>query len=330
MTAFKSKEVLNSVLAYPLRQALEGAGCNDAEGLVDLAARKMAQLEDVHSPQSHEPLRPHWKLHIDNLKQYKQLHAVSVCLCCMVEAHQVRLPCSHSLCEACFRFASLPLPLSANMLRVYDGPLLCRNCPFCAKKVDVEKILRPPTAGLRTICLDGGGVAAMTSIELLVRLMESVTDGVGFEMPIQDFFDLWVGTSAGGISAVGLGRSKWPLAFAKTKFVKLAKEVFGSPDVRGWWGWIRGAVNLAIGGSIYPDRQVRDSFREAFGDGPLVSNHAEEERSLRDLRVAVTAVENDCGVLTNYNKAADGIKCYQWFQKPQQGHETVDVSIADA
>ena len=57
----------------------------------------------------------------------------------------------------------------------------------------VEIRVKPPHGGLRVLSLDGGGVRGIVELVVLHRLESSV----GLEIPIGEYFDLIVGTSAG-------------------------------------------------------------------------------------------------------------------------------------
>jgi patatin-like phospholipase/acyl hydrolase len=56
--------------------------------------------------------------------------------------------------------------------------------------------VRPKLSGLRILSLDGGGVRGIIQTAALQRL-ESL---IGLNLPIGQFFDLIVGTSAGNIN----------------------------------------------------------------------------------------------------------------------------------
>lgn len=53
--------------------------------------------------------------------------------------------------------------------------------------------LKPPTAGVRILSIDGGGIRGVISLEFL----SLIRDSVGTKCPIQDFFGLVIGTSSG-------------------------------------------------------------------------------------------------------------------------------------
>lgn len=53
--------------------------------------------------------------------------------------------------------------------------------------------LKPKSAGVRLLSLDGGGVRGVAELEILKR----VETEIGLHIPITDFFDLIVGTNTG-------------------------------------------------------------------------------------------------------------------------------------
>lgn len=53
--------------------------------------------------------------------------------------------------------------------------------------------LKPPTAGIRILTIDGGGIRGVVPLEFMRKLQ----DKVGPDCPIQDLFDLAFGTSSG-------------------------------------------------------------------------------------------------------------------------------------
>src|SRR5205814_7260003 len=54
--------------------------------------------------------------------------------------------------------------------------------------------LKPPTAGVRILCIDGGGVRGIIPLNVMALLQ--ILAGQDFH--VQDLFDLKFGTSAGG------------------------------------------------------------------------------------------------------------------------------------
>ncbi len=53
--------------------------------------------------------------------------------------------------------------------------------------------LKPRCAGVRILTLDGGGIRGIIELALLEKLHSRI----GLDVPLQDFFDLVMGTSTG-------------------------------------------------------------------------------------------------------------------------------------
>lgn len=69
------------------------------------------------------------------------------------------------------------------------------KCPFCGIKNECSPIgLIPPTAGIRVLSLDGGGMRGIIELIFLHRI-EEVLDEI--QIPVLDNFDFACGTSAG-------------------------------------------------------------------------------------------------------------------------------------
>lgn len=66
------------------------------------------------------------------------------------------------------------------------------TCLLCGTGA-LTVILKPPTAGISILSIDGGGVRGAVPLEFLSTLQETLGD----DCPIQDLFDLAFGTSSG-------------------------------------------------------------------------------------------------------------------------------------
>jgi len=112
-----------------------------------------------------------------------------VCLACMHAVPEHKLPCGHLICERCFTYLG-----SCSHADPHLYKLNC--CPFCFQSFEANMRVRPATAGLRVLSIDGGGIRAAIPIQFLCAL----ENAVGLDMPIQEFFDLAYGTSSGTLS----------------------------------------------------------------------------------------------------------------------------------
>ncbi|KAK5128199.1 hypothetical protein LTR08_004067 [Meristemomyces frigidus] len=81
--------------------------------------------------------------------------------------------------------------------------------------------LIPPTAGIRLLALDGGGVRGIIPLVLLQNLEGSLHK---WNIPLSETFDFVCGTSAGGLVIIGLFLMKWDAGTCIGKFEKLAER----------------------------------------------------------------------------------------------------------
>jgi hypothetical protein len=112
------------------------------------------------------------------------------CLSCLLRAPEHKFVCQHVLCEEC----CIGLGRStAARPHIYEFSA----CPLCAAPCQVRVRVRPVTAGLRVLAIDGGGIRAVIPLQFLRALQRAVGVVIGFAIPIQELFDLSFGTSSG-------------------------------------------------------------------------------------------------------------------------------------
>ena len=126
-------------------------------------------------------------------KMWQQLHSYKTCFTCLRTVPDHCLPCGHALCEFCVMdFGS-----------VQESGILLQQCVLCLDTWDEPQLIKmkPRCAGVRVLTLDGGGVKGILEIAMLMKLEERI----GLGLPIQEFFDLIVGTSTGISSVLSSG-----------------------------------------------------------------------------------------------------------------------------
>jgi hypothetical protein len=109
------------------------------------------------------------------------------CSCCIRRSQQHKLPCGHGMCEICVRifFAE-----SEGERSVYDVD----TCLLCGRSTSGMRIgIKPETASVRVLSIDGGGARARVPLEFLRALEERI----GLPHPVQGHFDVAFGTSSG-------------------------------------------------------------------------------------------------------------------------------------
>ncbi|KAF5684647.1 hypothetical protein FDENT_6652 [Fusarium denticulatum] len=152
--------------------------------------------------------------------------------------------------------------------------------------------IRPPICGLRVLSLDGGGVRGIVELTILNRLEKEI--GLGF--PIGSFFDLIVGTSTGGIIALGIGVQRRSATECTSLFRDICREGFEAKLLTKsrFFGW----AARWFSSSIYKTDVLETALQKAFGD--------KDPKSLYGLnsscRIAVTTTaKEDCHLIANYN-----------------------------
>lgn len=117
----------------------------------------------------------------------------SYCSCCLMRAREKALDCGHTLCRDCIVTFGHSTPHNRHRY-------LISRCLICQETVNVP-LYRciPPTAGMRVLSLDGGGVRGVVTLVFLSWM----TDRLGYlACPMDEHFDLVVGTSAGKRSSI--------------------------------------------------------------------------------------------------------------------------------
>ncbi|GAW26646.1 putative lysophospholipase-like protein [Rosellinia necatrix] len=253
-------------------------------------------------------LLSHAKFSDANSRGHRCLISHTACFCCLFGQAEHCLPCGHVLCNACLH--TYGFPKGANGLEI-------RDCPF--ESIPEGGLfprlirLKPKSAGTRVITLDGGGIRGIIELETL-RQIELALGGV----PIQFFVDLIVGTSTGGIIALGLASMGWTVDKCIEYFESLCHEAFTR----------RLGSSLPVIGSFvdnyhhskYQTSTLENALQEAFTDN--ISLFGGPQPALSNVKVAVTATSlagNKTYILSNYNHQHRNIERpnYYHFQRPE-------------
>lgn len=92
----------------------------------------------------------------------------------------------------------------------------------------IPKVIGPTDRPVRILCLDGGGVKGISTIFMLKAILQEVQKGHP-DAEIDSLFDLIVGTSAGGLIAMGLGAGM-TLKDIHEFYTHSVREIFASRD----------------------------------------------------------------------------------------------------
>ena len=120
----------------------------------------------------------------------KALISAEICVSCLTGPPQHVLMCGHTLCDLCVhRFGSA--------VTGEESRYLLETCAVCEEHANLTVYLKPATAGVRMLNIDGGGVRGVVPLEFLTRLQNEL----GPKARVQDFFDIAFGTSAGMLTS---------------------------------------------------------------------------------------------------------------------------------
>ncbi len=119
-----------------------------------------------------------------NSLKWALLKSNLTCLTCLHRRPEHTLSCGHAICDMCLRIFGQPTSRSYRFV--------IRKCTLCCSGT-LTAGLKPPTAGVRILSIDGGGIRGVVPLAFLELLQISI----GPQLRLQDLFDLAFGTSSG-------------------------------------------------------------------------------------------------------------------------------------
>lgn len=291
-TADRFRDFFEYSVAFNLRDLLRKLQ-SATVGTLGIHHDELSKAADIHK---RIVLGPFFR-HLSGAKQFVNHTA---CYCCLTCPPEHPLPCGHVLCTPCVQ--AFGRARGAFMIEMLE-------CPMHHQDIDGQFRLRwpvfikPPGAGVRILTLDGGGIRGIVELTILQRIETQLGAG----LHIQAFFDLIVGTSAGGIVALGLGANGWTVGKCSTMFKSLCKQAFA----RKWAFALPGLDHLISfsGRARYETTAIEGALQQAFGsEQPLFAGSREllenEAVMQRTTKVAVTTTTTGGtpALLANYNR----------------------------
>jgi hypothetical protein len=124
---------------------------------------------------------------LDSFRRWlSEIKTYRSCLACLQRRPEYKYPCNHMICEDCCTELGRRGGCDRDLFTF-------TNCPFCKLTCSIRIRVKPATAGVRLLSIDGGGVRAVIPIQFL-RALEQALD---LDIPVQEHFDLSYGTSSG-------------------------------------------------------------------------------------------------------------------------------------
>ncbi|TGJ68442.1 hypothetical protein EYR41_007494 [Orbilia oligospora] len=140
----------------------------------------------------------------------------TACLVCLFHSPEHHLNCGHVICTPCLQTYGT---IQAGCIAIQICPMHPDDKTYQSSQLFTVK---PPSAGVRVLSLDGGGVRGLSQLIFL----EGLENTLGFDFRMTSFFDLIVGTSTGGHIALGLVTENWSITDCIEQFKKFCRKSF--------------------------------------------------------------------------------------------------------
>ncbi|THC92162.1 hypothetical protein EYZ11_008377 [Aspergillus tanneri] len=157
--------------------------------------------------------------------------------------------------------------------------------------------LKPKTAGIRAIGVDGGGSRGATSLEFLEGLQKLL-----HHLPLHEMVDISCGSSSGGMIVLAKFHLQLPVERCIKVFESFAIRCFKRS--KSLLGFIKSALNYVVTDAIYDETLIESLMKEIYGSSSTFFGHA--SNTVPGTRVAVTAMTHGSlrTIFTNYNASA--------------------------
>lgn len=241
---------------------------------------------------------------------WAQVQSNRTCLCCLRRRPEDPLSCGHAVCENCVRIFGKP-QMDIDYRYEIDA------CPLCGTGA-LSVILKPPTAGINILSIDGGGVRGAVPLEFLSMLQETL----GEDCPVQDLFDLAFGTSSGkpssllivplsltlllrvgGLIILCLFIRQWGVRQCVRVFDTITHEFFCGQRRKGYGliSCIRQIASCWLSDGIYDVKALEQVLKDVFGAYERMFGSLQVNRRTKIAVTATTISDASPFIFSNYN-----------------------------
>ncbi|KIY03273.1 uncharacterized protein Z520_01740 [Fonsecaea multimorphosa CBS 102226] len=242
-------------------------------------------------------------------KQWTRMTSNITCLACLQAVPENVLHCGHGYCVQCVRELG-------GVSESFESAWTFEVCPLCSARMgdNYSHLIRerPRCAGTRLLTLDGGGVRGI--IELAI--IQEMEKRLGLQIPFRDYFDLVVGTSTGGIIALGrtMGdrNADTQTSLLTKAFKSFASSTFvhpraGSLLTKIGLGHFVTSVVMSFGlyQALFDSTPLENGLKDFFGDQTSLFGSARTRHHQCSTRVAVIATKEfgkRAHLITSYNR----------------------------
>ncbi|KAI2469690.1 hypothetical protein F4781DRAFT_431214 [Annulohypoxylon bovei var. microspora] len=254
---------------------------------IDQISDKLTELQCKFSDRSyrlqdHSESQVAAEIHKETINQFyrslgdaAKFKSHTACFSCLRELPEHALPCGHVLCLPCVK---------AYGVNVSKTTIELHNCPLHARDTLWEPpwtiLVKPAFAGVRILCLDGGGVRGIVELQVLKAIQK---------------------VSTGGIIALGLGVNNWSVDECIVNFKDLCGQAFKPREMIG----IPLLKKLAVlnHGSMYKTRAFEELLQKTFTKRPLFGGANDLSEMVTKVAITTTSeIKQHAVVLANYNR----------------------------
>ncbi|PYH40085.1 patatin-like phospholipase family protein [Aspergillus saccharolyticus JOP 1030-1] len=172
------------------------------------------------------------------------------------------------------------------------------HCVLCQTPGHSLVRIMPPTASVRALTIDGGGVRGIIPLRFLAKMQ----DILGSACPVQDLFDVAFGTSAGGLVVLKVFYQRRPVSECEEKLNNLMVQFFANhPPPRTIWSKLIRSIRCWWLDGWYDADFWNELLREEFGS----DNCLFDAQPVSGIKLAVTTVAERPMLLTNYRRVTE-------------------------
>ncbi|KAH7115754.1 hypothetical protein B0J13DRAFT_681344, partial [Dactylonectria estremocensis] len=261
----------------------------DSDTFLESIVARMGELRRSGEP----AVALHAKSYHKYQGQWLSLRTRNTCLLCIQRVPQYELPCRHSICEHCVRVFG---HASEEGPRFFAVP----HCFLCGAYAGLHVRVRPPTAGVGVLCIDGGGVRGIIPTTILELLQEEI----GLPIPVQEHFQLCAGVSAGALALSTLFLNGWTAAKCSRAFETFATTVFRRDRLTGPAGILQ--LWTIVNNALYNSLPLEVTLKAIFDATASMTSPSYASTIGAKLALVVVPIRtSDPLLITNYNGVGD-------------------------
>ena len=121
-------------------------------------------------------------------ESWHQIHSTTTCFTCLARRPENTLECDHALCTPCTM-------VYGECSEANPWDFFVKTCPLCGETNTLVFSQKPATAGVRIVCVEGGGIRGIIPLTFLKLLEKSI----GLPLDIREHFDIAFGSSSGNL-----------------------------------------------------------------------------------------------------------------------------------